>query len=187
MGTNAYDTIVGVIKDLGPILIGFSGLIIGYWFNNRTLEQRRHEDERKEIYKKLNSFYGPFLQLLGRSRILYELLVLSRGDDFRTLNALLAGEEFEGNDKTLLDEILRVGERLEELIYSQSGLVDDPELRPVLVKASAHFGIIRLARDGALSGEVNRFKEYVFPRDLGPAVEHQAQLLQERLKYLNTL
>lgn len=48
-----------IIQILGPIIVGLAGLFLGFVYNQRSLKQKQHEDERKEIYKKLNSFYGP--------------------------------------------------------------------------------------------------------------------------------
>lgn len=173
---------------LGPIVglaVGLTGLILGYVYNKRLLDEKKHEEERKEIYKKLNSFYGPALFLLDTSRELYERFTLPRGDDFRTLVALLEGEKFEGNDAVLLQQIFEVTAKLEELIYTQSGLVEDEELQKLLARAGAHFRILRLAYEGNLTGDKERFEDYVFPRELTDKIREQSEKLQNRLKELN--
>src|SRR5262249_13420485 len=104
--------ILSFIKDLGPIIVGLTGLIIGYIYNRHSLRQKQFEDERKEIYKKLNSFYGPLRQLRGISAQLYEMLRANRDKNFRTLVALLNGEKFEGNDKVLLEQILTISKKI---------------------------------------------------------------------------
>jgi len=175
------------IEVIGPIVLGIAGMILGYYFQRSQLKQKQREDERKEIYKKLNEFYGPFQQYLGKSAELYKRFTAPRPAGFRTLIALLEGEEFEGNDAVLLNEIIEITERLEQLILSQSGLIDDKELRDLLAKAGAHFRILRLAYDGALTGEVERFGDYVYPRELGPKIEEQIDKLRARLDELNTM
>ena len=175
------------IKNIGPIIVGLAGLLLAYYFNERSIKQKNVEDERKEIYKKLNSFYGPLLQLLGISFELYELLKFSRPEDYRTLISLLQGEKFEGNDKILLEQILDVEEAMDKLILEQSGLVEDKGLHDLISKVGAHFRVLRLAYKGNLTGQVDRFKEHVFPRALTPRIEQEIKRLNDRLKELNAM
>lgn len=174
-------------KTIGPIIVGLAGLLVGYYYNKRLLAQKNHEDERKEIYKKLNSFYGPMKQLLGVSFELYERLTSSRPKGFRTLVALLNGEKFQGNDKILLEQILDVEEHMDRLILEQSGLVDDEELQKLLSKVSAHFRLIRLAYKGDLVGQAERFEGNVFPREITGKIEKEIARLKSRLDVLNAM
>lgn len=176
-----------IVAVIGPIILGIAGMILGYIFQRSQLIQQQREDERREIYKKLNDFYGPALQYLGKSRELYERFTALRDPGFRTLTALLKGETFEGNDKVLLEQIVDITSKLEELILLRSGLVDDEELRNLLAKASAHFTIIRLAYEGNLRGEADRFEDYVYPRELNQKLEEQTVKLKVRLAELNTV
>ena len=175
------------IKALGPVIVGLVALLVGYYYNKRLLTQKNHEDERKEIYKKLNSFYGPMKQLLGVSLELYERLTASRPKDFRTLVTLLNGQKFEGNDKILLEQILDVGEHMDKLILEQSGLVDDEQLQKLLSQMSAHFRVIRLAYKGDLAGQASRFEGNVFPRDITITIEKEITRLKKRLDELNAM
>lgn len=176
-----------VLGVIGPIILGIAGMFLGYIFQRAQLKRQQHEDERKEIYQKLNSFYGPFQQHLEKSRELYGLFTVSKEPEFRTLIALLEGKKFEKNDKILVEEILKIIGELENLILSQSGLIDDEELRLLFAKAGAHFRILQLAYKGDLSGDVERFKDYVYPRELNQKIEKRIQALQARLDQLNTL
>jgi hypothetical protein len=175
------------IKTIGPILVGLAGLWVGYYFNKRTIKQKNVEEERKEIYKKLNSFYGPLLQLLGISFELSELLRFSRPKGFRTLIALLEGEKFVGNDKILLEQILDVEKAMDKLILEQSGLVEDEVLHALISKVGAHFRVLRLAYEGTLTGQIDRFGEHVFPGEITPRIEQEIKRLNDRLKQLNTV
>jgi hypothetical protein len=172
---------------MGPIVIGLAGLYIGYRYNERSLTQKGHEDERKEISKKLNSFYGPVRQLLGTSFEFYKVLTLSRPKDFRTLVFLLEGGIFEGNDAVLLQLILDVGENIERLIDEQSGLVDNKDLYELLWKLRTHIRLISLAANGKLKGEKERFEQHVFPRDVTDKIEKEILRLNARLAELNAL
>ena len=174
-----------VLIDLGPIIIGLVGILLGYFFNIRMLRQQRHDDEREEIYKKLNAFYGPLQQHLGKVHELYKVFTTSRGSEFRTWKALLNGEEFKGIDKVLLEEILDIDAKMENLIASQSGLVDEADMRRLLAEASAHFRILNVIYDEGIQEDTQRFNTYVFPRELDKKVECEVARLKARLKELN--
>lgn len=174
------------ITDIGPIVVGIAGILLGYIFNLRMLRRQRHEDERKESYKKLNAFYGPFQQRLGKGRELYLVFSASRPPEFRTLTAMLKGEKFSGTDKILLEEILKINSEMEELITSQSGLIDDPDLRHLLAKAGTHFRILDVIYRKKIRGDLDRFESHVFPRELSEKIEVEIQKLKARLKKLNS-
>lgn len=174
-------------KTIGPIIVGLAAIVFAYFFNIRQLKQKHHEDERREIYKKLNAFYGPLQQLLGQSGKIYQLFTIPRKNDFRTLIFLLKGNKFKGNDKILIEEVMKITEQAEDLIYSQSGLIDDPDLRQLLIKIAAHFRILRFAYKGTLTGEIERFKEYVYPKKINQKVENRIKELQKRLDELNKI
>lgn len=171
--------------DLGPIIVGLVGILLGYFFNIRMLRQQRHDDEREEIYKKLNAFYGPLQQHLGKVYELYKVFTVSRDSEFRTLKALLNGEKFKGIDKVLLEEILDIDAKMEKLIASQSGLIDTADMRQLLAEASAHFRILRVIYDKGIQEDTPRFDTYVFPRELDEKVECEISRLKTRLEELN--
>src|SRR5437899_9395235 len=70
--------------------------------NIRQFNLAKSKEERDEIIKKLNSFYGPFKELRTQSRILYDKFALElkakskeeTGHSFRTLEYLLEGKKF---------------------------------------------------------------------------------------------
>ena len=172
---------IGYIQILGPMLVGLAGVALAFYTSYMTLKTKKHDDERNEIYKKLNDFYGPFEQLRMKSRRLYALFVQSKGEDFRTLTALLKGEKFNANDKRLLEEIVSIDKKLENLIIEKSGLIDQGEIRDLLARAATHFSIISQAYEGKLKGEPDRFKEYVFPRELDEKISEKINSLKNRL------
>ncbi|SRR6266849_10980883 len=179
--TNAVPIITALTGLLGVIL-GFVGVILTFSVSKRTLKMQALEEERKSIYEKINTFYGPFQQLQGVNRELYKVFRARRGEDFRTLRALLQGEKFEGNDKILLDNIIDNSERLEKLIIDKSGLIDSEELRKLLWTAATHFRLIQLASQGVLIGEIERFEPYIFPRTLDDTVDEEIRKLKRRLE-----
>lgn len=122
---------------------------------------------------------------MKKNKLLYELFTEGKDEEFKTLTALLKGVKFTGNDAKLLEEIIKIDKKLEDLILNKSGLVDDDEINALLSKAAAHFNIISLAMDGQISGDVERFKEYVYPKALDEKIEARIKTLQRRLKELD--
>lgn len=171
-----------------PSIVALAGIILAGYINWGMLKQKRVEDERREIYKKLNSFYGPFQQLRGRTRELYQSFALTKKDkqkEFATLTALLESHDFDQNDKALLEEIVRLTRQSDELIIENAGLIDDPELRELFTKVGAHWHILRLAYEGNLSGNSDTFRRYSFPWEIDQKVEDKIKNLQESLARLN--
>ena len=157
-----------------------------------TLHSKRIEEKKNEIYKKLNELYGPLYQLRSKSQLLYLKFVEKfkneierKGETFRTLTYLLEGGKVEGNEKILLEEIIKIGEKCEFLIHEKAGLIDDEELRTKwLPKASTHYLILRLAYQGQLHGESEKFKEHTFPIEIDVLIEKRIRELQKALQEL---
>jgi hypothetical protein len=189
MNENQLPMWLQYLSILGPItvglVVGLVSVLVGLYINNKTLNDKRREDQKRDIYKKLNEFYSPFEQLRKKSLRLYTLFVENKEGDFRTLTALLRGDEFSGNDKMILDEIISIDNQLENLIIAKSGLVDNENFRDLLAQAATHFHIISQAYEGRLTGEPERFKEYVFPRELDEKVTEQINTLKAELIELN--
>lgn len=156
-----------------------------------TLRSKRIEEKKNEIYKKLNEFYGPFYQLRSKSQLLYNKFVQkykseqTTTEHFRTLTYLLEGGVVEGNEKILLDEIIKIGEKCEALIHDKAGLIDDEDLRiKWLPMASTHYLILRLAYKGQLHGEAEKFKLHTFPMEIDALIEKRIKELQKELEEL---
>lgn len=173
---------LGFIKDLGPVIVGLFGLFLGYHYNNKLLDSKNTEEKRKYIHKQLNEFYGPLQQLRNKSKHLYKIMIQCKPEGFRTLIALLEKNySFSENDKKLIEEIISIGKETEHLIVTKSGLVDNDDFRKLLGKATAHFIVIRKAYEGAITGDVDKFKDYVFPRELDEKIEKNVEILQQKL------
>ncbi|MCB0197557.1 MAG: hypothetical protein KDJ65_36765 [Anaerolineae bacterium] len=182
---NLADQLLNLVKEDNPQKYAEFGPSLGPPnLSSRAAGPQRREDERREIERKLRTFYGPLQQRLNRTKTLAVIFRANRPLEFRTLTALLQGEKFTGNDAELVNEIIQLGQEVEELLINEGGTVDDPYLRDLLIKAGTHFRILRMAYDGKLKGEVDRFKEFVFPRELDQAVEDQRQRLKTRLNEL---
>jgi hypothetical protein len=194
------------IRDIGPSTVGLLGLIVSIIISvislNRnaqmtreTLQSKAHEEERKSIREKRDRFYGPFIQLRGISKHLYEIFNARRTDEerrqfsdpqgkFRTLIALCRSHEFTGVDKVLLDEIVRIGDESASLITKEIGLVDNAKLQEELSRAAAHYRIIKLAAAGQLTTNGNEFDGFTFPHELDGLVQAKIAELDARLRTL---
>ncbi|KYG81662.1 hypothetical protein EV198_1869 [Roseivirga ehrenbergii] len=206
--------LAAAIGAIGAFIVGIVSLILNYKTHKEQITEKRKEERRQEIYKKLNDFYGPFQSYLNASKEFYKIFMVGKPAEFRTLTFLLNKEQeyqfqdgttrkvaLNQTDKELLEQILYIGQKLEDLIIEKAGLVDDPELRydfrtdadvtdaalegnGLLAFAKTHFQIIRLAHLGKFSGEIDRFKNYVFPRQLPIKIEERIVALQNEIKEL---
>lgn len=178
---------LSLIKDLLLVILSFTGVMTGFIYNNRALRQKTLENERAEIYKKLNAFYGPMQQYLEQSRQLYQMFISEREEGFRTIKFLLEGDTLEGNDKFIFEEILSTVNQARKLIIERSGLVDDKDMRGMLAKASVHFRLLHLAYEKKLMGDFVRFEQHVYPKELDRKICEQIDELKMRLEQLNKL
>ena len=198
---------IGVLTVLGSLMIGTLTICVALLtIRNQRLQNKyqneanirqfnlaKSKEERDEIIKKLNSFYGPFKELRTQSKILYTKFALElrsiykkeTGHSFRTLQYLLEGKKLSAQDDEVLIEILRIGQKQLKLIETQSGMVDKPELQDLLGKLCAHIRLLQLAYDGKLSGPPSRFQDIVFPLPIDGAVESAVLRLQDRMTQLH--
>ena len=73
-----------IVKTLGTTIVGVVSIGASLVINSRILKSKLRDDELKEINSKLNEFYGPFIQLKEKNKILYELFTKDKDDDFKT-------------------------------------------------------------------------------------------------------
>lgn len=187
------DSTISFVLSFSSVVIAAIAIYVNYLnnknntdYNYSLLQEKKQEDERKEIYKKLNEFYGPYQQLLETSRLLYDdIFKKGKSENWKTLTEFLKGTKLKGNDRQVYEQILEITIKLEELRTTNSGLVDDPKLRILLARAGTHFRIIRLAYEGKLSGEEERFENYIYPRELNEMINNKIIDLQTRLDDLN--
>ena len=142
--------------------------------------------------KRLNTFYGPFIELRTQSKLVYgkfenELIKKSTGTGkrFRTLRHLLEGKTFTPQEDNLLKQILDINNKLLDLIVSSSGVVDKLELQDLLGKCAAHIRILQLAYEKKLDGPPDLFEDIVFPLEIDGAIQSAIQRLKCRLKDLD--
>lgn len=177
-----------LIKSLIPLVSALAGIIIGGFINNRitikTLRAKANEPEIQEIRDSIRSFYQPILLLLRKNKKLYDMFSYGKPEGFRTLVALLEGQTFTGNDANLLSEIIKIDKEINEIITTEKGKIKSKEISETLSKASVHFDVIEMAYWKNIVGEHDRFKNYVFPRELEDLIVKEIDSLMTKLEGL---
>ena len=178
-----------------------------------NLEEKRIEEKRKDVSKKLDEFYAPFQLYINKSYELNKIFKKGKPQDFRALTYLLdPNQEYPGfgriiltdNDKVIFNEILEIGKKIEELSIAKAGLVDDPRLaykyipsaeytdikfegdNGLLALLSAHLLVIRHAYEGRIIGQVDDYKNYVFPLEINNILKENINRLNEELSNLRS-
>lgn len=180
---------------------------------NTNFEEKRVEEKRKVISKRLDEFYAPLQQYLNISKELNKIFKKDKPKGFRVLTYLLdPNQEYQSagkvvlteNDKVIFNEILEVGKKIEELIISKASLADDPRLsykyvpsgkhtdvqfegdNGLLAILGAHLLIIRHAYQGHIIGQVEAYRNYVYPLEINEVIKENIDRLNSNLSQLST-
>ncbi len=86
-------------------------------------------------------------------------------------------------DKKLVEIVSSNADELRALIASKSGSIDD-KLLPYLSRVSAHFRILNLAYKRELGDDPQRFRDYVYPRELDRVLDLEIARLRARMDEL---
>jgi len=110
------------------------------------------------------------------------------------------------SDRTIIGEIVEIEKKIESLIVEKGGLVDDRRLRSgypsevgfhehqsispppastSLATLITHFRVLRLAYDGKLVGDVERYESFVFPREIHRLLDEKYEELKSDLEKLS--
>lgn len=159
---------------------------------DRTLGLKARETERAELDRRLSTFFGPLKQKLDIARVLHDRL--REGDpehrkrgEFRTVIALLRGDEFSENDRMLINELVATTRSIRKLILGSEGIVEDERLLRTLSMAASHFRILELAAAGKLKGDAARFENTgTYPVELDAMLQEALDKLRKRKEELST-
>lgn len=175
-------------------LTALGGALVGGWLGQRsstaTINQKNNEAELKEIRAKLDGFYGPFGRR-SHEGALMALELRARQPDkvtFRTLLKLLDPEWLKNAskaDQTIVAEIVQNGAGLLALIRDKAGALE-PSVSDYLARAAIHFTMLKLAKDGALENDPDRFARYVFPWQLDKVLKLEIARLNARADLLQS-
>lgn len=108
------------------------------------------------------------------------------------------------SDRIILGEILDLESRIEMLVIEKGGLIDDPKLMfghlpelrleglrrnrnqlSLLALLITHFRVLKLAYEGKLQGEVQRYQDFVFPREIEDVLREKFESLHRELNRLS--
>jgi hypothetical protein len=150
--------------------------------NEASIWQKANETELKELISKLDSFYGPFMQMSQANYLMIEEFRSRQPVGFRTLPkvfdpAWLA--TLSTGDRKIVAEVCQKAADLETFIAEKAGHVDG-QLLPYLARASAHFRILYLAHQGLLGEDPNNFLRYVYPKQLDAVLRLEVDRLRRR-------
>ena len=186
------DRLIQLISTLAPGVIAFIGVILGITVSERraraSSREKANEWEIKDLQKKLDSFYIPFLARSKanltmaqdlRSRNSYTQRFLTKVFDKEWIERLPVG------DQTIFYEICRTAEILEKFIADNIALADQAMI-PYLIAALIHFRILHLAYSAKLGSDSAPFEKYSYPRQLEGVMELEIQRLNQRISILRS-
>jgi hypothetical protein len=185
-------------------------LIVTSIYRYLELRERKRTERINFLNARLNDFFGPLLSYLNVVKALYKIMRSNKPKNFRTLTYLLNPlQEYETDegktritlsetDKKLLEEIIEIERKVEDLIISKSGMVNDDKLMFEYIPLSkitdvtgsetslmaleiAHFRLLRMAYEGNFQGETERFKDFVYPREFDIEIRKQINGIQNEL------
>ena len=103
----------------------------------------------------------------------------------------------------ILREIIEIEGKIESLVIEKGGLVDQPELMfefpyiadfasrksrnppSLLASLITHFRVIKLAYEGKLYGEAQRYQDFVYPEKINEVLRKKFDCLHEELNDLS--
>lgn len=168
-------TLLGVII---TAIISILIMVVNYWITKQTLSHEAARDIGKtslEIkIRQLNELYGPLLLLTEQNRILANKLYEGKVDaaNWRLLDHI--PEVIKNRqDKAIVDEIIKIDAKIEELIINKGGLVRSPRPPQSFSLFLGHYKILKLALEGKERPHVAELEYY--PRKLNKDVEEAHQ------------
>jgi hypothetical protein len=153
--------------------------------NQATLWQKANENELQSIQEKLDKFYGPLMTRLQADHILAQDIRSRQPKGYRLLPSLFDKKwlaSLSEGEQRLVAVICEHAGKLEEMIINAGSV--DPVLIPYFSRAAAHFRILRLAYEGVLGSDPERFRQYVYPKPLDAVLSLEVKRLTARVNGL---
>jgi hypothetical protein len=167
----AIATLIGV----GVVaLITLAGFFMNYKITKKTLNYVTAREISKISLefkiRQLNELYGPLSNLVELNRRLALKLREDKSDpeNWRLLNNLPAVLE-NPRDKAIVNEIIDVDAKIEDLIINKGGFIRSPGPPESFILFLIHYIILKLAIDGKEIPQVSDFELY--PRELNEDVK----------------
>ncbi len=191
-----------------------SGITI--WQNFQIRKDNKKEERRKRVIdeklnyeKKLNDFYIPLRHCLENSKTLFKIFIKDKPENFRTLTYLLDKDQlygdakvrFNNSDKALIESIIEIGKKIENLIYKKSYLIgnDDEFVNNYIPRADyshipyennmtilsllvSHIVVLRLAyKDELDEANVELYEGFVFPNEVNIRINEKIESLRTKI------
>lgn len=127
--------------------------------------------------QQLDELYGPLLLLLEQNRRLAQKLREGKGDPgkWRLLDNLPQVLS-NARDKAIVDEIMEIDAKVEDLIINKAGLIRSPRPPESFALFLGHYKILKLAIEGKERPRVDEFEYY--PRKLNDDVKEAYDAIQ---------
>lgn len=183
---NNKDSIFSVLPSICTIIVA----IISSYTVVLSARKNQREVIANKLRDNLESFYYPFLLLAKKTSQLYDALndVSQIGDNENgCIHYLLSGQKFEGNSKTLFEQILNNDIELNSLILKNSNVVSNDSLRQELAKLSTHYTLLELAYNGDLSKNQELLSKYSFPSQVIDTLEIEISNIKEQISKYDSL
>lgn len=187
-------------KDWATLLTGFGGLLgvfvaaLAIWSNGRssraTTIQKANEKELESLQSKLDDFYGPYLQLSKTNQLIADDFK-SRHSSPKHMRILLLlldptwRHSLKSGDQAFIEEILAIDGKLLDLIQDKSGLTSNV-IQEYLWRAASHFRIIKMAFDGKLENDPQRFIHHAYPKQLDEIIDLEIKRIQGRIDLIRS-
>jgi len=156
--------IFSVIKDILPSICTIVVAIISSKMVIISANKSVKQQKADKLQNDLENFYYPFLLLSKKTTQLYRAFAqISKEDCDSCLLFLLSGKRFDGNALAIWQEIILNNKKLNDLIIKYSTIINNKSLRDDLSNLSTHYTLLDLTNNNYLTGNVDVFREYVFP------------------------
>jgi len=187
-GTNWKD-IALLVSPILTAAVGIGALVVT--IRNAKAERWRaaNQKEMEQLETLLRTFHTPYLiRSEANNNMAQDLRNRFNDPNYRMLTKLFDPKWLDSlsvGERTLVDEVCKNGSELKEFIEENSGGIDS-RLAEHLARATAHFRVLALARDGKLGLDPKPFARYVYPRQLDLAIEVDRNRILRRLALLRS-
>ena len=195
-------------------IVALLGIFVTLWIHYKDNKYKQIQSRKENIIKQLVNFYVPMITYLHTSKALTRQLLSNKPKDFNLLAYLLDKDHlFDGNikvvvseeDLKLLDEIIILSKKIEDIIIKNGGLVEDerlnisynpnPESTNIKLDKDnqniglfglliSHYYVISYARKKVIQGNIQYYDQFKFPREIVTIIEENYLKLKQELECL---
>jgi hypothetical protein len=186
----AAKDVITLIVSLAGAAVAIVAVGVTAWTSHRTAAQKANEAEVAALQSKLDSFFGPYIQLSRTNELIVTDLKQrhAEGPGMRLLPILLDPDwtkRFSAGELALVEEILSIDAELLKLIHDKAGLVSST-IQPYLWRVAGHFRVMALASKGKLDNDRQRFANYVYPTELDKVMQLEFNRILARITLLQS-